>query len=201
MGYWNHPPVHFEVGHRYKMQMLFKGETIFATAKRLRFVNQPTKRGDKWESRGVGHENEVRFVWAESGSVSVFVEVKLLVGIGFCRSLKVGKLYLTYEKVSRPRPCNFNGDVFVGFDMVWIWLGDFLCDSERTMTAERQAKPVTDVRRPNFGGWGEGMKCRDENLQVVWCCFGKEWENGYSIETQVDDLPEWWMSIELCSLC
>ena len=52
----------------------------------------------------------VLFIGAESGSVLVFVEVKLLVGFGFCKSLKVGILYRTYEKVSRPGPCNFNGD-------------------------------------------------------------------------------------------
>ena len=83
---------------------------FFSTTKRLRFANQPNKRGDKWESRGVGQENVVLFVGAESGSVLVFVEVKLLVGFGFCKSLKVGILYRTYEKVSRPGPCNFNGD-------------------------------------------------------------------------------------------
>ena len=93
--------------------MLFKGGTFLPLQKRLRFANQPTKRGDKWESSGVGHENEVLFVGAESGSVSVFVEVKLLVGIGFCRSLKLGNLYRTYEKVSQPLPCNFNGDTYV----------------------------------------------------------------------------------------
>ena len=65
--------------------------------------------GDKWESRGVGQENVVLFIGAESWSVLVFVEVKLLVGFGFCKSLKVGILYRTYEKVSRPGPCNFNG--------------------------------------------------------------------------------------------
>ena len=89
--------------------MLFKGGVVFSTTKRLRFANQPNKRGDKWESRGVGQENVVLFVGAESGSVLVFVEVKLLVGFGFCKSLKVGILYRTYEKVSRPGPCNFNG--------------------------------------------------------------------------------------------
>ena len=89
-------------------QMLFKG--FLSTTKRLRFANQPNKRGDKWESRGVGQENVVLFVGAESGSVLVFVEVKLLVGFGFCKPLKVGILYRTYEKVSRPGPCNFNGD-------------------------------------------------------------------------------------------
>ena len=52
----------------------------------------------------------VLFVETESGSVLVFVEVKLLVGFGSCKSLKVGILYRTYEKVSRPGPCNFNGD-------------------------------------------------------------------------------------------
>ena len=62
----------------------------------------------------------VLFVGAESGSVLVFVEVKLLVGFGFCKSLKVGILHRTYEKVSRPGPCNFNGDpqvcsLFPGF--------------------------------------------------------------------------------------
>ena len=61
--------------------------------------------------KGVGQENVVLFVGAESGSVLVFVEVKLLVGFGFCKSLKVGILYRTYEKVSRPGPCNFNGDL------------------------------------------------------------------------------------------
>ena len=53
----------------------------------------------------------VLFIGAESGSVLVFVEVKFLVGFGFCKSLKVGILYRTYEKVSRPGPCNFNGDL------------------------------------------------------------------------------------------
>ena len=54
----------------------------------------------------------VLFVGAESGSVLVFVEVKLLVGFGFCKSLKVGILYRTYEQVSRFGPCNFNGDTY-----------------------------------------------------------------------------------------
>ena len=57
----------------------------------------------------------VLFVGAESGSVLVFVEVKLLVGFGFCKSLKVGILYRTYEKVSRPGPCNFNGDPVISY--------------------------------------------------------------------------------------
>ena len=57
----------------------------------------------------------VLFIGAESGSVLVFVEVKLLVGFGFCKSLKVGILYRTYEKVSRPGPCNFNGDLCASF--------------------------------------------------------------------------------------
>ena len=85
---------------------------VFSTTKRLRF-DQPNKRGDKWESRGVGQENVVLFIGAESGSVLVFVEVKLLVGFGFCKSLKVGILYRTYEKVSRPGPCNSNGDPYI----------------------------------------------------------------------------------------
>ena len=55
----------------------------------------------------------VLFIGAESGSVLVFVEVKLLVGFGFCKSLKVGILYRTYEKVSRPGPCNFDGDLII----------------------------------------------------------------------------------------
>ena len=49
-------------------------------------------------------------IGAESGSVLVFVEVKILVRFGSCKSPKVGILYRTYEKVSRPGPCNFNGD-------------------------------------------------------------------------------------------
>ena len=52
----------------------------------------------------------VLFIGAESGSVLVFVEVKILVRFGFCKSPKVGILDRTYEKVSRPGPCNFNGD-------------------------------------------------------------------------------------------
>ena len=60
----------------------------------------------------------VLFIGAESGSVLVFVEVKLLVGIGFCKSLKVGILYRTYEKVSRPG--NFNGDLW-GTSRTWYF--------------------------------------------------------------------------------
>ena len=61
----------------------------------------------------------VLFIGAESGSVLVFVEVKLLVGFGFCKSLKVGILYRTYEKVSRPGPCNFNGDLHISSYICW----------------------------------------------------------------------------------
>ena len=35
MGYWNHPPLHFEVGHRYKKQILFKEETFLPLQKGL----------------------------------------------------------------------------------------------------------------------------------------------------------------------
>ena len=69
----------------------------------------------------------VLFIGAESGSVLVFVEVKLLVGFGFCKSLKVGILYRTYEKVSRPGPCNVNGDPLGPYPYqwaAWILLGD-----------------------------------------------------------------------------
>ena len=57
------------------------------------------------------------FMGAESGSVLVFVEIELLAGFGFCKSLKVGILYRTDETVSRPGPCNFKGDPFEGFSL------------------------------------------------------------------------------------
>ena len=53
----------------------------------------------------------VLLIGAEPGSVLAFVEVKILVRIGFCRSPKLAILYRTYEKFSRPGPCNYDGDV------------------------------------------------------------------------------------------
>ena len=68
----------------------------------------------------------VLFIGAESGSVLVFVEVKLLVGFGFCKSLKVGILYRTYEKVSRPGPCNFNGDHIISYIIVYDHISSYM---------------------------------------------------------------------------
>ena len=46
------PPLHFEVTAT-KRRCCLKGGCFFHY-KKLRFVNQPNKRSDKWESRGVG---------------------------------------------------------------------------------------------------------------------------------------------------
>ena len=81
--------------------MLFKGGSVFPLQKRHRFANQPNKRGDKWEARGVGQENMVLCIRAEPASALVFVEVKFLVGFGFCKSLKVEILHRTYAKGSK----------------------------------------------------------------------------------------------------